>query len=327
MYWGKLAQLLRPKARRGATAQSQRQTDRLLLLPSYPNGGFISCVCGKHNKTQADKAKGQHSSWKNAHWGVAFIEWPVCGLGAWMENGNGCGSQAVAPRGKISRSVGVEKAETRFVHRCQCQSVATTAACHICSGKWRGWPRKSRQNRQMQRIGEWQHPKRVICRGVATSILWVVCVSVGYVVRICLAGWCLYMRSQSATKNSQQNVKWNCSATRSVCCYCLLCCHLRCCCMQHTHRYADTFLEIQSRSAARDHSDSWSDLPLALWFMRAAQIHIHIYIYSWQTQSQFLSVYFGISRIKFNFLLELWANKRGKVFLESCEIVNACRRP
>lgn len=61
---------------------------------------------------------------------------------------------------------------------------------------------KSRQNRQMQRVAEWQHPKRVIRRG-ATSILWVVCVSVGYVVRI----WRLYMRSQSATKNSQQNVK------------------------------------------------------------------------------------------------------------------------
>lgn len=173
----------------------------------------------------------------------------------------------------IMRRGGVEETETRFVHRCQCQSVATTAAWHICSGN--DGQEKSRQNRQMQRVAEWQHPKRVIRRG-ATSILWVVCVSVGYVVRI----WRLYMRSQSATKNSQQNVKWNCSATRSVCCYCLLCSYLRCCCIQHTHtlthRYADTFLEIQSRSAARDRSDSWSGLPLALWFMRAAQIHMHI---------------------------------------------------
>lgn len=218
----------------------------------------------------------------DAHWGAAFIEWPVCGLGAWMENGNGCGRQAVAPRGKISRSVGVEETETRFVHRCQCQSVATTAACHICSGKWRGWPRKSRQNRQMQRVGEWQHPKRVICRGVATSILWVECVSVGYVVRICLAGVYICVLSLPLKIASKM---WNeivarqevyAATASSAAIYAAAACNTH----TNTRRYADSFLEIQSQSAARDHSDSWSGLPLALWFMRAAQIHIHIHIYT-----------------------------------------------
>lgn len=144
-----------------------------------------------------------------------------------------------------------------------------------------------------------------------------------------LLGWRLYMRSQSATKNSQQNVKWNCSATRSVCCYCLLCCHLRCCCMQHTHKHTQIrrFIfrnSITERSKGSQRQLEWLASCLMIY---AGCTNTYTYIYSWQTQSQFLSVYFGISRIKFNFLLELWANKRGKVFLETCEIVNACRRP
>lgn len=277
MYWRKLAQLLRPKARRGATAQSQRQTDRLLLLPSYPNAGFISCVCGKHNKTQADKAKGQHSSWEWMLIEAQLLLNDLCVGWAHEWRMETDVADKLLPQGGRFRGVW----EWRRRKPVSCIAANVRAWQQLLHATFAAGNSEDGQERA-GKIGKCSasangNTQNELYVGVATSILWVECVSVGYVVRICLAGVYICVLSLPLKIASKM---WNeivarqevYAATASSAAI-----SAPAACNTHTYRYADSFLEIQSQSAARDHSDSWSGLPLALWFMRAAQIHIHIY--------------------------------------------------
>lgn len=211
----------------------------------------------------------------------------MCGLGAWMENGIGCGSQAVAPRvggvGKRRSGAlwGVEETETRFVHRCQCQSVATTAAWHICSGQWRRWPRKEPAKSANAARRRMATPKTSYTSRSNVNLVGSVCICWirGTLAGVYICVLSLPLKIASKMWNeivARQEVYAATASSAAISDAAAYNKHT----YTHTltHRYADTFLEIQSRSAARDRSDSWSGLPLALWFMRAAQIYIYAYI-------------------------------------------------